>query len=231
VQLSLHPRRNRTWGGAREGAGRPAAKQRKTMPHRARPEHNARHPVHVTLRVIRGLPNLRHLKTAGPIGEAIRDASRDAERAHTFRVIEFSIQPDHLHLIAEAASADALARGLQGLASRIARRTNRALRRTGSLFAERYHVRPLATPREVRNALVYVLTNFRKHFGPRADTDETCDALGVDVCSSARWFAGWRDRREVDLSLSPVRLPRTWLAARGWRLHGLIDSGEKPRGD
>jgi REP element-mobilizing transposase RayT len=77
------------------------------------------------------------------IGQAIRSASLSdgaaAVRRRTFRVIHFSIQPDHLHLVVEATSKQALTRGMQGLASRLARRINRTLRRRGCVFRERYH--------------------------------------------------------------------------------------------
>ena len=42
---------------------------------------------------------------------------------------------------------------------RIARVLNKLWRRRGRVFADRYHDRILKTPREVKNALVYVLAN------------------------------------------------------------------------
>jgi REP element-mobilizing transposase RayT len=229
IQLELpRPRIVSTWGGRREGAGRPRLKHRPSVAHRARPFHDASHPVHVTWRVGRRLPNLRQRASAAAIGHAVRATSNDAARARTFRVVHFSIQPDHIHLIVEAGSRQSLARGLQGLGRRIARDVNGVLGRRGRLFADRYHARPLATPREVRNAVVYVLTNFRKHFGPRANTDETCDQLGLDVCSSARWFDGWREPPPRPATPSPVAGPLTWLADAGWRRHGLVCDGERP---
>jgi hypothetical protein len=96
---------------------------------------------------------------------------------------------------------------------------NRALGRRGTVWHARYHARPLATPREIRNALVYVLMNFRKH-GVRV--------RGLDPCSSAPWFAGWRARSPA--APSPLAAARTWLGRVGWRRHGLIGSHEAPRG-
>ncbi len=63
------------------------------------------------------------------------------------------------------------------------REVNRALGRTGKVWADRYHARALTKPREVRNALVYVLNNVKKH---------RPGFRGLDVCSSAPWFTGWR---------------------------------------
>jgi hypothetical protein len=78
----------------------------------------------------------------------------------------------------------------------------------------------LRTPREVRNALVYVLQNVRKHI--RA-------VRGIDPCSSARWFDGWRSPIGPVVEPSPVARPRTWLLRIGWRRRGLLDIEELPR--
>ena len=64
---------------------------------------------------------------------------------------------------------------------------------------DRYHVRALETPREVRHALVYVLQNWRKHL---------TDVRGLDPRSSAAWFTGWRVARIGRLAAartSPLR--------------------------
>ena len=103
------------------------------------------------------------------------------------RVIEFSVMSNHLHLLCEGKDRDVLARGLQGLFTRIARAVNRALGRSGRVFTDRYHDRVLKTPREVRNALAYVLNNARKH---AAELGRRKPARWIDPCSSARVFFG-----------------------------------------
>jgi REP-associated tyrosine transposase len=161
------------------------------------------------------MPSLRGTRAFPALRGALRAAS-DA----TFRSVHFSIQDDHVHLIAEADSPRAWRAGMQGLAIRIARRLNAALGRRGAVWGDRYHARVLRTPREVRNAIVYVLQNWKKHL--RA-------ATGLDPCSSAAWFAGWRVATGVASGPRPVTRARTWLAAVGWRRLGLIDPGERPR--
>jgi putative transposase len=140
-----------------------------------------------------------------------------------FRVVEFSIQHDHLHLIVEAMSRKAMARGMKGLTCRIAKAVNRALERAGAVFADRYHVRALATPTEVRHALRYVLQNAGKHDAHHPAPDvETCTVDGIDPCSSARWFTGWRTPPPAPDTAPPVSPPRTWLLREGWRRLGLL---------
>src|SRR5262245_10938332 len=205
----------RTWGGRRSGAGRPPASGRRAVPHRRRTPHDPRIPVHVTLRAAATIPSLRGDSVFGAVRGALVAAPRTS-----FRVLHFSVQTDHVHLLVEAEGTTGLARGCQGLAVRLAQAVNPVLGRRGSVWGDRYHARWLRTPAEVRNALVYVLQNFRKHVP---------HARGFDSRSSAAWFDGWRTPPPRPCEPAPVGLPRTWLARVGWRRHGRIDAGEEPR--
>ena len=99
------------------------------------------------------------------------------------RVIHFSIQGAHLHLVVEAGGAAALSRGMQGLGIRLARGLNRlAGNRRGPVFVDRYHAHILETRREVNHAVRYVLENFRHHLREPETRDER------DPCSSAVWL-------------------------------------------
>jgi hypothetical protein len=147
--------------------------------------------------------------------EAVRSALRAMGRhGETFRVVQISIQRDHLHLIVEASDAGALSRGMVGFATSCARQVNRRLGRRGAVFADRYHAGQLATPRQVRNALAYVLNNWRKH--------RAAEGGVFDPCSSARAFDGWTIRT-IGTSDLPVASPRSWLLTTGWRRHRPID--------
>jgi REP element-mobilizing transposase RayT len=153
----------------------------------------------VTTRV-RPLPSLRRRDCFRVVRRALLSG---AERPG-FRVVEFSVQSNHLHLICEGGSRQVLARGLQGLLIRIARGLNAHLGRRGPVFADRYHDHVLRTPAEVRRALFYVLDNARRRQGRRPGDP------WVDPCSSAPAFRGVRD----GCGLPP---PRSWLLREGWR--------------
>jgi REP element-mobilizing transposase RayT len=234
-QLDLDlPKPPVTHGGKRKNAGRKATRAGTWVGHGPRPWHDPNQPVHVTLRVRRGIPSLRGLGLAKTITEGLRKAAqsnqaRPAERRRTFRVVHYSIQPNHLHLIVEASSKTALARGMQGLASGLARRVNRKLHRRGAMFGDRYHAHTLATPTEVRNAIVYVVKNYEKHPEPIPDRG-TEPQRGIDPCSSARWFAGWAEPAEPTELAPPVAEARTWLLSRGWKRSGLVARHERPSG-
>ena len=206
------------WGGKRRGAGRRPKGGKAGVSHAKRPELREHFPVHVTLRLEKGLPSLRR-----------KEAYRVLKRAFGagavrfgFRLVHFSVLSNHLHLLLEARDGRALSRGMLGLSVRMARALNRLWKRSGSVFADRFHSRLLKTPREVRNALVYVLQNARKHtpsFSRRPD-----------AYSSGPWFDGWKPNVEkiAESSSGFLARARTWLLGVGWRRHGLIDPLELP---
>lgn len=199
-------RRRAGGGGRRVGAGRKLVAARASPAHRPRPRHRGRWPVHVTLRAREGLPSLRSARVFPFVRRSLAASHKEA-----FRVVHFSVQGDHVHLVVEGDIALALVRGLQGLAARCAKAVNRAVGRRGSVWQSRYHGRALRTPTEARRGLVYVLLNFRKHL--RASP-------GVDPRSSASWFTGWNAPVPRPSEPSPVAPPRTWLARLGWRRAG-----------
>lgn len=159
----------------------------------------------MTLRAIAGLPSLRARYVFPALRGALAASSKPA-----FRVVHFSVQTNHVHLLIEAEDGGALGRGVQGLAIRLAKTINRVLRRHGRIWSDRFHARPLRTPRDVRNGLVYVLMNGRKH---------GVSGQGLDPCSSAAWFEPWR---QPGASLGPVAKARSWLLSVGWRRAGSL---------
>lgn len=212
-------------GGPRIGAGRPAAR-RPPVHHVRRPAVPRGCPAHVTLRVRPDVPSLRSKRFVKEFG---RSLARSCERGE-FRVVEFSIQRDHAHFIVESAGKVALGRGMKSLGARFARAVNRTFERSGPVLFGRYHLHLLKTPREVRNALAYVLLNARKHFLSRRGV---APPTVVDHASSAPWFRGWKGRRSDRagpglLRARPTAEPRSWLLTKGWRRHGLIDPAEVP---
>jgi hypothetical protein len=193
-QLEL-PARGR--GGRRPGAGRPKSKNA-GVSHLRREAFPARYPLHVTLKIRDEVGDLR-----------TRKRFRRIQRALFFfgaRLQQFSVQGNHIHLIAEANDKKVLAKGVQALCIRIARGVNRELSRRGCVFADRYHVHVLKSLEEVRNAVHYVLHNRQKH--------RTSHAFYVDPFSSASGEACWYVHERLGAALIVVD-PRTWLGQTG----------------
>jgi REP element-mobilizing transposase RayT len=212
-------------GGKRKGSGRKPNGPKALVWHVRRPEHVGRHPVHVTLKIRRDVPRLRRK----PLLRACRIAFEAGRNRFGFRLVHFSVQNDHIHMICEAEDKRALSRGLQGLNIRIAKRINKTLDRSGKVLADRYHLRALATPTEVRNALRYVLGNQSHHAARRGIRSRT---NAVDAFSSALDFDGWscRVRYEGWHYTEPVTAPpSTWLLRVGWtRAGGKLDPRAGP---
>jgi hypothetical protein len=220
AQLDLDLDERHGWGGRRPGAGRkPGPAPR--APHRPRSGIAARFPAHVTVKLRAGLPSLRSVRLV----RALERSFAEARDRGDFRLVHYSLQATHAHLLVEATDADALGRGMMALGARMARALHRTFRRRGPVLAERFHARVLRTPREVRNALAYVLLNARRH------ARQLTTALRVDPASSGRWFDGWRSQPATEgetVAAIPVSPARTWLLGTGWRRHGLIDPSEVP---
>jgi REP element-mobilizing transposase RayT len=181
--------------------------------------------LHLTLRLVHRMQNLR----ARAAALALRAAFEGGRARFGFRLVHFSVQADHLHLVAEADDAVALGRGTKGLCVRIARRLNRLFRRRGRVFADRYHARVLRGPGQVRRALVYVLQNARHHPETGAPPPGTPWA---DPFSSAWHFDGWVAPPRLPApalpGAPPVTPARAWLLTRGWRRLPAIDLREGP---
>jgi REP element-mobilizing transposase RayT len=219
----VKPKGQRGHGGKRAGAGRKRSGPRARVAHVTRPVTAFRFPVHVTTRMRGDVARLRNFALC-PV---LRRAFVQGCRKDGFRICQFSIQGNHIHLICEAKDARSLAAGVQAWAVRVARGLNRALGRKGNVFDDRYHCEVMKSPRHTRATLCYVMQNARRH-GERIDPRWN----GVDPFSSAWWFDGWRDDRWRHGLPAPaertVEPAGSWLLTVGWRRHGLLAVDELP---
>ncbi len=239
VQQSFDHRRDKN--GQRRGlsnhkrTGRPKKGPRASERHKMRPELTGKQPLLVTVRIDKEVGNLRRRG----IYHALRFALYACALRDEFRVVHFSIQRTHLHMIVEAASKKALSSHMQGLLISAAKHINRAVsiergeRRRGRVVSDRYHARVLRTPREVRNAIAYVLNNWRRH---QEDLAPFARSWLVDPYSSGVRFGGWKELEGKPFLFSPREgykpvmtcVPTTWLLRTGWERRGLIGARETP---
>jgi REP element-mobilizing transposase RayT len=246
-----------TRGGKRKGAGRPPKGKRAGAPHKKRPALKSWQPVHVVLRVVDALRNLRKRHTYKALREATISIARrelHIEGSGAFRIVHISIQRNHVHLLVEADHARALSRGMQSFQISAAKHLNRAVsvasvrvgdrkagwyaramanRRRGAVFPDRFHQEIITSPRQARRALAYVLNNWRKHGEDGGELERTWN---VDPFSTGVLFDGWKEREDAIVywrwrdTYDPmvVYLPTTWLLKVGWRKRGLVPFGEVP---
>ena len=195
----------------RLGAGSVRGRRHRPLP----PSQSGRSPIHVTLRVRRGVSSLRRRRTFA----AVRRALSGGKQRFGMRLVHYSVQSNHLHLLLEVADRRSLSRGMQGLGVRLAKAVNRALGRAGTVFAERYHARRLKTALDVWRVLHYVLNNVRRHAAGRSFPKDW-----LDPCSSAPYFDGWHGRappRQRDDATVPAR---SELLSGAWRAYGLLEA-------
>ena len=221
------------WGGWRDNAGR-KRDPKSGMRHTSREEFSSTTPAHVTVKLMPDLLSLRNKKVLRALESTFAAGCDRSE----FRLVHYSLLGNHAHLIVEARDQHALGRGMMAIGSRLALAVNRMMgRKKGRVVADRYHARLLRTPREVRNALRYVLLNARKHAVVSARKALRATNVVLDPASSARFFDGWKlGRAAVAGARSdaaardhvPVARARTWLLRVGWRRHGLLDPAEVP---
>lgn len=200
--------------------GRPPGKRPK-VPHRKRPWHTSAHPLHITLRANPRLPCFRVWSLYRAFERAFRTT-----RWPDFRIVEYSVQSNHVHMIVEASNNAALTRGMRSFLVRANRLFNAAHGRgRGKVWADRYHARALETPRQVRRALVYCLANFKKHQPSKRASSQ------IDAFSSGPWFDAWsvpHVLRDGDDPERPTPRARTDLLRTAWRHLGLIRPTEAP---
>ena len=218
-QRSFDFRRRTRAGKIAKKPGPKPSGRRHDPRHRPRPEVVANHPVHVVLRVTREVGNLRTRHAY----RAIRAAIGTCAARTDYRVVHASIQSNHVHLLVEADSKQALTLGMQGFAISAAKRLNRELRRRrGDVFPFRYHATPIKSPTQARNAIAYILNNWRRH---RADTHAP---WRIDPYSSAEQFPGWNHGYPPRKEPLPCVRPTSWLLTDGYKRAKAIRLDELP---
>jgi putative transposase len=216
--------------------------------HGKRPELPANAALHITLRVVAEIARAR-LRTRSAY-MAIREAAITVLKHEAFHIVHLSIQGTHVHLLVEAENRDAVSLGMKAFEISAAKHINAALSRAGSwwerhtgrvvgkrrkgrVFADRYHEERITNPAQARNALAYVLNNWRKH---REDRGELSRTWLIDPFATGWAFEGWKElggspflwKVREEYKAIPVWRPRSWLLKTGWRRYGLIRAHEVP---
>ena len=164
---------------------------------------------HVTIKLIKGLPSLRSTEASEVILEGIRRVNEKG----VVRIVHYSIQSNHVHMLVEAENSADLSKGMASLNTGLGMRLNRLFDRVGegSVFQQRFHMVVISTPAQMKNALLYVLKNHEHHVGKRRPGSKLFDPY-----SSASTFPFWRGYTASESSEGPTVEPRTWLLTRGW---------------
>ena len=211
----------RAHGGKRRGAGRKKT-DKSLVNHVKRPKLNGREPVNVTLRLVAGLQSIRTPGMMRAFARAVSLAKRFG-----MRVVHYDFQSNHIHLVVEAESKEALSRGMRSLNTSLAIAIKKVLGLLGRgrVFKGRYHMHILKTPTEVKRALRYVIFNLAKHKNCGAMVDPYSSVFMVDRLGGLVSEAEY-ERMRKDFGRKPpwheelagvVAKAGTYLLAVGWR--------------
>ena len=201
----------RSHGGSRKRSGRKKRIENEPK-HVARAEVDSRIPMHISFKLIPGTPCLRTPKFMKEFALILANARRRG-----LRVQQYTIESNHIHLLAEADSNSQVSRGMSSLKISIVWALRRIFMYHGRVFVERYFVVHLKSPTQMRNALRYVLFNHAKH---------TKCAFFADVYSSIFGFGDAHEFAEVRAERAPpwfaaiareLADAKTWMQKTGWR--------------
>lgn len=167
-----------------KGAGRPAIHDRGVR-HIARDEIKRNTVLHLTIKIQKNKTGLRNKNVLKVLHGAIKKA-----RLIGLRIIHYTLEYDHVHLMVEADNNLVIGRGMQSFGIAFSKGINRIKETKGQVFKTRYHFRKLNSPKEVRNALHYIIGNSTKHrsalsalnpFNSLLAFNETNSVLGLSL--------------------------------------------------
>ena len=199
-----------------KNAGRKPKGKRAGERHKVRAAVDSRCPQHVVLRTAGAVKWLRTQKAYQAIRRALVVV---LDRADVFRIVHFSVQGNHIHLLCEASDKLALGKGMQAFGISAAKQLNRVHERKGTVFPDHYHVDAIDSVRHACHELSYVLNNWRKH---KQDGRGLFDGR-IDPYSSGVLFAGWKERTLPVAVPDGYQAPRvsaaqTWYLTVGYKL-------------
>lgn len=140
-----------------KGAGRPALVD-KGIRHTTREVIKKKTALHLTIKV---RPNKADIKSKAVL-KALHHAIKRA-RLKKLKIIHYTLEYNHLHLLVETSGNQALHSGMQALGISLSKAINRIKFCSGGVYKHRYHLRVITSLRDYKNVLNYILNNGVKH--------------------------------------------------------------------
>jgi REP element-mobilizing transposase RayT len=140
-----------------KGAGRPAIND-PGIRHRERPILTKPTSLHLTVKILRAKAKLKNKIILSILKRSIMNA-----RKKGLRVIHYSLEYDHIHLLIEADDNFILGKGMQAFGVTFSKALNRMRKMRGAVYKHRYHFRKIIGARQLKNVLNYLFTNGLKH--------------------------------------------------------------------
>jgi REP element-mobilizing transposase RayT len=141
----------------RKRAGRPA-KNDPGIRHRSRMKINKPTSFHLTIKVRENKADIQSKKLLKALHHAIGRA-----RLKNLKVVHYTLEYNHVHLLVETNDHRILHAGMQALGISFSKAINKLKSYKGSVYKHRYHQRRIGSARELKNVLLYIFNNGRKH--------------------------------------------------------------------
>ncbi|MGZ3789032.1 MAG: transposase [Bacteriovorax sp.] len=140
-----------------KGAGRPAIHDI-GIRHSSRPFLKKPSSLHLTVKIKKNRADMKNKSVLGLLKRAIKNARRQG-----LKVIHYSLEYDHVHLLIEADNNYILGKGMQAFGVTLSKAINRMRKLKGGVYKHRYHFRHISSARELKNVMNYIFTNGLKH--------------------------------------------------------------------
>lgn len=140
-----------------KNAGRPAIVDI-GIRHISRERVNKPTPLHLTIKVRENKANIRNKRILKALHHAIKRA-----RFKKLKVIHYTLEYNHIHLLVETSDNKILQTGMQALGISLSKAINKIKQLKGGVYKHRYHFRKLNSRRELKNVLHYIFKNGLKH--------------------------------------------------------------------
>lgn len=141
----------------RKRAGRPPVNDA-GIRHTSRPVISKPASLHLTIKVKRNKADIKNKAVLAILKKAILNA-----RLKGLKVIHYSLEFDHVHLLIEADNNKILGKGMQAFGVTLAKAINKLWRLGGGVYKHRYHFRRITGSKDLRNVMNYIFKNGVKH--------------------------------------------------------------------
>jgi len=140
-----------------KGAGRPARND-PGIRHTKRPHLKRPSSLHLTVKIKKNKAEIKNKSVLAILKRSILNA-----RKQGLRVIHYSLEYDHVHLLIEADNNLILGKGMQAFGVTFSKAINRLKKLAGEVYKHRYHFRRISSCSELKNVMNYIFNNGLRH--------------------------------------------------------------------
>lgn len=138
-------------------AGRPASND-KGIRHTRRERITKQSALHFTIKVRENKADIKNKRLLKILHHAIKRA-----RLKKLKVLHYSLEYNHVHLLVEARDNQIIHQGMQAFGISFAKAINKIKFLKGRVYKNRYHFRKITSLRDYKNVLLYIFRNGIKH--------------------------------------------------------------------